>query len=135
MVVDCYVYAYFMWLQGYEPPQDAICSNIRTGFVVTFTNLPILLDSKLQKNISLYNFYYEYVALYNSFKDLIPLKTIIKEVVDNLVMDSDTMKFISSSGVYEDNNGTIVVVTSSRMTNTSNPNYVKYHWFRKYAGK
>ena len=45
------------------------------------------------------------------------------------------MKFVSSSNIYEENNGAIVVATSTRMTPTSNHIDVKYHWFRKHFGK
>ena len=37
LVVDCYAYAYFAGLWGYEDPQDPICARSRTGFMVTFT--------------------------------------------------------------------------------------------------
>ena len=45
------------------------------------------------------------------------------------------MKLVSSSTVYEDNNGAIVVATSPRMTPTSKLISVNYHWFRKNVGK
>ena len=55
------------------------------------------------------------MALSNSFRALLPLKSLIKEVIDNLVIDSEKLKFVSSSTVYEDNNGAMVVETSPRM--------------------
>ena len=45
------------------------------------------------------------------------------------------MKFVSSSTVYEENNGSIVVTTSPRMTPTSKHIAVKYNWFRHHVGK
>ena len=39
-----------------------------------------------------------------------------------------------NSTIYEDNNGAIVVATSTRMTPTSNHTAVKYHWFRQQVG-
>ena len=52
-----------------------------------------------------------------------------------MVIDSENLKFVSSSTVYEDINGAIVVATSPRMTPTSNHIAVKYHWFRQRVGK
>ena len=75
------------------------------------------------------------MALSYSVRALIPLKSIIKEVIDNLGIDSDKLKFVSSSTIHEDNNGAIVVATSPRMTPTSNHIAVKYHWFRQHVGK
>ena len=75
------------------------------------------------------------MALSHSIIALIPLKILIKEVIDNLGIDSENLMFVSSSTVYEDINGAIVVATSPRMTPTSNHIAVKYHWFGKHVGK
>ena len=45
------------------------------------------------------------------------------------------MKFVLSSTIYEDNNGSIVVAKIPRMTPTSKHISVKYHWFRQHVGK
>ena len=52
-MVDCYVDADIAGLWGHENPQDSICANSRTAFVVTFTNCPPLWVSKQQKETSL----------------------------------------------------------------------------------
>ena len=77
----------------------------------------------------------EYVALPHSVRDLIPLKIIIKEVIVNLVMNSEKLEFISSTTVYEDNNGATFVATSPRIITTSNHISVRYHWYRYHVGK
>ena len=71
------------------------------------------------------------MTLSHSVIDLLPLKNPIKEVDDNLVMDSKRLKFVSIYTVYEDNNGAIVVETSPSMTPFSNHITVNYHWFRR----
>ena len=91
--------------------------------------------SKLQKYISLSTLNSEYVTLSHSVRALLPLKSIIKEVIDNLGIDSDQLKFLSRSTVYKDNNGAIVVAKIPRMTSTSKNIAFKYHWFKKYVGK
>ena len=89
--------------------------------------------SKLQTGIALSTLHPEYVALSNSVRVLLPLKILIKEVIDNLGIDSEDLKFVSSSTLYEDNNGAIVVATSPSMTPTSKHIAVKYHWFRQHV--
>ena len=42
MVVYCYADEVFAGLWGHDNPQDTICSQIRTGFVVKVCNFPIL---------------------------------------------------------------------------------------------
>ena len=70
----------------------------------------------------------------HSIRSLIPLTIITKEVIENLGIDSEKLKFLSSSTIYADNNGAIVVATSPRMTPISNHIGVKYHWFRQHVG-
>ena len=48
LVVDCYADADYAGLWGHENPQDPICARIRTGFLITFSNCPLLWVSKLQ---------------------------------------------------------------------------------------
>ena len=93
LVVDCYTV-------GHEYPQDLICVRSTTGFVVTFANCPLLWVSKIQTEIALYTLHSEYVALSHSIRALLPLKFIIKEVIYNLGIESESLKFISSSIVY-----------------------------------
>ena len=103
--------------------------------MVTFANCPILWVSKLQTDIALSTLHSEYVALSYYVISLIPFKSLIKEVIDNLGIDSEKLKFVSSSTIYEDNNGYIVVATSPRMTPASKHISVKYHCFRNHVGK
>ena len=88
LVVDCYADADFVGLWGHGDPQDPIFARGRTGFVVTFSNCHLLWMSKLQTEIYLSTIHSEYVALSHSVRALIPLKSIIKEVIDNLGIDS-----------------------------------------------
>ena len=91
--------------------------------------------SKLQIEIALYTLHYEYVTLSHSVRDLLPLKSLIKEVIENLGIDSEKLKFVSRYTVYDYNNGAIVVATSTRMTPISNHISIRYHWFRQNVGK
>ena len=71
---------------------------------------------KIQTEIALSTLHSEYVALSHSVRALLPMKTFIKKVIDNLVIDSERLQFVSRSTIYEENNGAIVVATIPRMT-------------------
>ena len=88
LVVDYYADADFAGLWGHKNPQDPIFSRSRTGFVVTFDNCPLLWVSKLKTDIALSKIHYEYVVLSRSIRSLLPFKGLIKDVIDNLVIDS-----------------------------------------------
>ena len=125
----------FAGLWGHQDPQDPRFDRNRTDFVVTFCNFSLFWVSKLQTLIAIPTLHSEYVALSHSVRALLPLKCLIKEVIDNLGIDIKKLKFVSRSTVYEDNNGSIVVETSPRMIPTSKHIAVKYHWFRQHVGK
>ena len=135
LVVDCYDDADFAGLWVHEDPQDPICARSITGFVVTFSNCPLLWVSELQTAIDLSTLHSDYVALSHSVRALLPLKSLTNEVIVNLGIDSEKLKFVSSSTIYEDNNGSIVVSKIPRITPTSKHIAVKYHWFRQNVGK
>ena len=56
---------------------------------------------KIQTEIALSTLHSEYVALSHSIRALLALKDLIKEVIENLGIDSEYLKFVSSSTVYE----------------------------------
>ena len=134
-MVGCYADANFSRLWIHEDPQDPICDRTRTGFVVTFPSCTLLCMSNLHTEIALSKLNSEYVELSHSVRSLLPLEILIKEVIDNLGVDSEKLKFFSSSTVYEDNNLSIFVATSPRMTPISKHIAIKYHWLRQHVGK
>ena len=75
------------------------------------------------------------MALSHSVSELLLLKSLIKEIIDNLGIDNEKLKFVSRSTVYEVNNRATVVATSPSMDPTSNQISVKYHWFRQHVRK
>ena len=74
--------------------------------------------SKLQTYIALSKLHSEFLALSHSERELIPLKIIIKEVIENLGIDCEKLKFVPRYTVYENNNISIVLATSPSMTPT-----------------
>ena len=81
------------------------------------------------------NYDSEYVALSHSVRTLLPLKILIKKVIENLGIDSEKLKFVSNSTVYEENIGAKAVATIQRLNPTSKHISVMYHWFRHQVGK
>ena len=77
--MDCYADVNFAGLWGHVNPQGPICFRIRTGFVVTFANCPILWVSKLQTYIALSTLHYYYVELSHYVRALLPLKVLSKK--------------------------------------------------------
>ena len=131
--LECYADADFAGLYGVEDHQDPICVKSRTGYVITFASCPLLFVSKLQTEVALSTLHAEYVALSQSLRDLLPLKSLITEVFSRLKIDISKMTVTSKSTVYEDNNGARIVATCPRLTPTSKFIATKYHWFRQHV--
>ena len=62
--------------------------------MVTFSNLPLLWVTKLHTEISLSTIYSECVALYRYVRELLPLRSLVKEAIENLVIDKDKLEFV-----------------------------------------
>ena len=75
------------------------------------------------------------MALPTSGRALIPLKILIKELIHNLRIGSENLKFVLISTFYGGNNGAMVVAKIPTMNPTSKHISVKYHWFRQHVGK
>ena len=79
-------------------------------------NCPLLYILNLHTYIYLFTIHYEYVTFSHSVRDLLPLKILSKEVVDNLDINNENVEFVSIFTFYEDNNGAIIVEISPCMT-------------------
>ena len=115
LVVDFYADAYFAGLLGHEDHQDHICARSITVFVATFANCHLFWVSKLQTEIALSTLHSEYVALSHSVGALLTLKSLIKELIENLGIDSERLKFVSNSTIYEDINRVILGLVTKTM--------------------
>ena len=65
--------------------------------MVKFSNCPLLWVSRLHSKIVLSKLHPEYVALSRSVRALLPLRSIIKEVIYNLGIDIEKLDSVSSS--------------------------------------
>ena len=68
-----------------------------------------MLVSKLQVSSSLCNFHAEYVALSQYMRDLVPMETLVSEVVKALGQNTKRLEFSTHSTVSEDNYGVVKV--------------------------
>jgi len=76
--LECYVDADFAggWIQANALNAENVLS--RTGYVIMYTNCPILWVSRLQTEIALSTAEAEYIALSQALCDVIPLITLLK---------------------------------------------------------
>ena len=74
MKINCYVGADFAGLWSYKDPHDPTIVQSRTGYVMMFSGVPIIFNSKLQIETALSTMEVKYIALSVAMKELLPLR-------------------------------------------------------------
>ena len=129
LTLDCYVDADFAGLYNVEHQNDPVCVKSRTGFVLTLGGCPLLWSSKLQTEIALSTTEAEYIALSQSMRALLPMRSLLKEVGANLQL-SYSNESVVKTRVWEDNNGALQLATNPHKVSIQTKHLaVKYHFF------
>ena len=143
--VDCYANADFAGLWKVEDDQDPISVKSRSGHPIMFMDCPLLWVSKLQSQIALSTTEAEYIALSNSMRDLIPIREILKEILEYVkvpITHSETPRFttlskafkstknkLSPSKVYEDNEACLKFASMPKLSPRTKHIAIPYHFF------
>ena len=104
----------------------------QTSYVITLSGAPVLWVSKLQTEIALSTTEVEYVTLSQSMRDLLPMKSLLSELIRMIGVYNNELKVTTKSTVFEDNNG--FMATSPKMTLRSKHIMVKYHFLLPIKG-
>jgi hypothetical protein len=83
--LDCYVDANFAGLHGRDPDHSPSSAKSRTGYMITLGGCPILWKSHLQSEMSLSTLEAEYSALSSAMRTLLPLRSMLLEIVQATV--------------------------------------------------
>ncbi len=69
-----------------------------------------------------------------AMRDLIPMRTILKELITALKLNGDGSAVIKST-VFEDNNGAIKTAEAPKLSPRTKHIAVKYHFFKSHLGR
>ncbi len=105
--IDAYPDADFAGMYGHEKPMDPSCVKSCSGFVITFADVPILWQSKLQTETALSTMEAKVIALAACCRELFPIIDMVESVTCsvNLPIGETTMQL----SVHEDNLGPLVL--------------------------
>ena len=87
----------------------------------------------MQTEIALSTSKAEYIALSQSMRDLIPIRSILEELTTILGLQIETP--ITHSTVFEDNNGVLEVAKEPKYRPRTKHIAIKYHHFREHVKK
>jgi hypothetical protein len=118
----------FAGLHGREPDYAPESAKSRTGYIVFMGNCPIIWKLQLQSEITLSMLEAEYSALSSSLRTVLPLRSLLAEVVKGINLPPDIPTSMSCR-VFEDNNGALLLATQQKITNRTKYFRVKWHHF------
>ena len=129
--IDAYPDADFAGMYGHEKPTDPSCVKSRSGFVITFADVPILWQSKLQTETALSTMEAEIIALAACCRELFPIIDMVEALTTSvhLPIGETTMNL----SVHEDNSGALVLAKTLPPQFTPRSKYYasKTIWFRE----
>ena len=122
-----WVDADFSGMHGQEPESNPNSAKSRYGYILTFAGVPLIWKSQIIKEICLSTLHAEYVGLTTAVKTMIPLKSLIKIILDHLGLLINQPEIHCS--VFEDNQGAYLLATNQRVSPRTKYFNVKYHFF------
>jgi hypothetical protein len=131
LALDCHVDADYAGHWTKEEADDPVSVRSRTGFIITFGEVPVQWKSKRQDLICLSTMESEYVALSTAMRSLVHIRALLFEIDAGFGLKlGDRLSTIST--VFEDNRAAKILATTDppRLTPRSKSLAVKYHWFR-----
>jgi hypothetical protein len=125
--LECYVDANFAggWSQANSDNAENVLS--RMGYVIMYANCPIHWVSRLQTKIALSTAEAEYIALLHALRDVIPLITLLQEIITVFPVHVKTPYFFCK--VHKDNQSCITMATSQKFSPRTKHIALKYHHF------
>ena len=126
--LDCMCDADFAGRWNCEPLALPSSAKSRTGFIIYFSGCPVVSYSRLQTRIATSTLMAEYYAISTAMRTMIPLRTLILELVATLGLSATPQTFFHSR-VYNDNNGAINLATEQRLSNRTRFFSVDVHFF------
>jgi hypothetical protein len=122
-----YAGADFAW--GWSAADSENADNVlsRTGFVICYTNCPIIWCRKLQTEIALSTAEAEYIAMSHALCETIPIQNLIKEI--SCILHMPTLMTDFCIMLHEDNLLAIAMAESLNFTPRTKHIAIKYHHF------
>ena len=129
--IECYSDADFAgaWWKEDEDQVGSVLSW--TGYMIKFSNFPIVWVSKSETEIALLITESEYISLSQRMRDLIPLRHIMLDVLSVFGMKCDLCNTYTTT--FEDNKGAIELSKEPRYRPRTKHLSIKWHHFREHT--
>ena len=99
-------------MYGHDKPTEPACVNIHTGFIITFSDCPVLWVSKVHTNTNISTTETEIIAMDHCWRELFPITNITTTLGKSVCMPMDDTTIIVS--VHDHNAGALVLVRNMK---------------------
>jgi len=107
LTIDAYPDADFAGMYGHEKPTDPACARSRSGFVIVFSGVPVLWQSKLQTETALSTMEAKVNALAACMRKLIQIMNMVQSLAVSVGIPAGEVNMRVS--VHEDDLGALVL--------------------------
>ena len=128
LTLDMWCDSDFAGLHGSEPAENPNSARSRAGYVLVLGGCPLLWKSKLIHKICLSTAHAEYVCLSLGLRELLPVRELIKELSRMFGIDLPYTAR-THSRVFQDNNASLQLATTQRLSARTRYYSVKLHHF------
>lgn len=111
---------------------DPDTSRSRSGYVITYWDVPLIWVSRLQTLTALSTTEAEYISLSESMREVIPMMELLKELSTRHILDYKAAPIIKCTA-FEDNTGAIELAKVPKMRPRTKHINLKYHHFRHHV--
>ncbi|GFH47570.1 hypothetical protein CTEN210_04045 [Chaetoceros tenuissimus] len=127
--LDCFCDADFAGLYNYEPHILASSVKSRGAYVIKLSGCPLVWKTQLMPSICLSTAEAEYYSLSLAMRALLPVKTLLEEMVSKLSVPKGMAVSKIVSTAHEDNSAALSLAVDQRLTNRTRHYLVRWHFF------
>ncbi len=118
-----------MSLYSRDPDASRSSAKSHLGYVIILGGVPLVWKSQLIQEICLSTTFAEYNSLSQALHVILPICSLILELIKPLFMPQEIQAMIHDARVFEGNNGPYLLVTTHCLTGHTRYFHVKYHHF------
>ena len=126
--LDTWVDADFAGLYTQEPPENPMSVKSRYAYIIRFGGMPLVWKTQLISENCLSTLHSEYVGLSNAVRNLIPIRSLVLDTLEQLGLTANSKPTIRCK-VFKDNQGAYLLTVNQKLSPRTKYFWVKYHFF------
>lgn len=127
--LDCFCDADYAGLYNHEPHYLSSSVKSRGAYIIKLSGCPLVWKTQLMSSICLSTAEAEYYSLSLAMRALLPVKTLLEEMVTKLSVPKGMAVSKIVSTAHEDNSAALSLAVDQRLTNRTRHYLARWHFF------